>query len=85
MKHPVLFITHFILGGVCYSEVHNKMGEVGRPIIGGRIRLESWEEGGYRVDDKCGSRGEILINTGQLSQGYFSCEGITINWGRGAK
>ena len=51
------------------------MGEVGRPSPGCRIRLESWKEGGYMIDDAVGARGEILINSAQLSQGYFNCQG----------
>ena len=51
------------------------MGQVGRPSPGCRIRLESWHEGGYTIDDAGGARGEILINSAQLSQGYFNCQG----------
>ena len=51
------------------------MGEVGRPVIGTRVRIESWEEGGYLVDDKVGPRGEILISSDQLSPGYYNCTG----------
>jgi long-chain acyl-CoA synthetase len=35
------------------------------------MRLESWEEGGYRVTDSPYPRGEVLIGGDNVSMGYF--------------
>ena len=48
-----------------------KTGNVGPPLVGIDIRLRSWEEGGYRVDDKCGPRGEILVGGNHIAKEYF--------------
>lgn len=36
-------------------------GNVGYPLDGIRVKLASWEEGGYTVDDQPNPRGEILV------------------------
>ena len=38
------------------------------------IKLESWEEGGYTVNDKVGPRGEIVLSGGGVSNGYYKCD-----------
>ena len=37
------------------------------------LKLETWEEGGYTVNDKIGSRGEIILSGGAVSKGYYKC------------
>ena len=38
------------------------------------IMIETWEEGGYTIDDEEGSTGELLIGGGQVAQGYYEHE-----------
>ncbi|XP_015588101.1 long-chain-fatty-acid--CoA ligase 4 isoform X2 [Cephus cinctus] len=46
-------------------------GRVGAPTTVCDIRLENWEEAGYRVTDKPYPRGEILIGGDNVSSGYY--------------
>jgi long-chain acyl-CoA synthetase len=46
-------------------------GRVGAPLGCCDMRLESWEEGGYRVTDSPYPRGEVLIGGDNVSMGYF--------------
>ncbi|XP_053996394.1 fatty acid CoA ligase Acsl3 isoform X2 [Hylaeus anthracinus] len=46
-------------------------GRVGAPTTVCDIRLENWEEAGYRVTDKPYPRGEILIGGKNVSAGYY--------------
>ena len=46
-------------------------GNVGPPMIGVDIKLVSWEEGGYRVDDKCGPRGEVIVGGRHIAKEYY--------------
>jgi len=55
------------------------LGEVGTPGPGVHIKLENWEEGGYRVTDSQGARGEIVISVRCLAQGYYKCSDPTAN------
>lgn len=38
------------------------------------MRLDDWEEGGYTLKDKPNPRGEILIGSSAMSDGYFALE-----------
>ena len=49
-------------------------GRVGRPVPCVDIRLESWEEGNYTVNDKPYPRGEILIGGPNVTIGYLKQE-----------
>lgn len=46
-------------------------GRVGAPTTVCDIRLENWEEAGYRVTDHPHPRGEILIGGDIVSTGYY--------------
>lgn len=46
-------------------------GRVGAPTTVCDIRLENWEEAGYRVTDTPHPRGEILIGGSNVSAGYY--------------
>ncbi|KAJ8674122.1 hypothetical protein QAD02_005384 [Eretmocerus hayati] len=46
-------------------------GRVGAPTTVCDIRLENWEEAGYRVTDTPNPRGEILIGGDNISAGYY--------------
>lgn len=46
-------------------------GRVGAPTTVCDIRLENWEEAGYRVTDTPHPRGEILIGGDNVSDGYY--------------
>lgn len=37
---------------------------------GVKLRLENWEEGDYRVDDQPKARGEMIIGSNMVSDGY---------------
>ena len=39
---------------------------------GVNIRLENWEEGGYRVTDVPRPRGEILVGGDNVTAGYYN-------------
>jgi long-chain acyl-CoA synthetase len=52
--------------------VHDRTtGRVGAPTTVCDIRLENWEEAGYRVTDYPHPRGEILIGGDIVSAGYY--------------
>uniref|UniRef100_A0A2P2I9Z4 long-chain-fatty-acid--CoA ligase n=1 Tax=Hirondellea gigas TaxID=1518452 RepID=A0A2P2I9Z4_9CRUS len=44
---------------------------VGAPNPGSVIKLESWEEGGYRVTDEPHPRGEIIVGGDCVALGYY--------------
>ena len=46
-------------------------GRVGAPTTVCDIKLESWEEAGYRVTDKPHPRGEVVIGGDNVSAGYY--------------
>lgn len=35
------------------------------------MRLENWQEGGYRVDDQPNARGEMIIGSSTVCAGYY--------------
>ena len=46
-------------------------GNVGPPLVGIDIMLKSWEDGGYRINDSCGPRGEIIVGGPHVAKEYF--------------
>lgn len=55
-----------------YLSVHDRTtGRVGAPTTICDIRLENWEEAGYRVKDHPHPRGEIVIGGDIVSAGYY--------------
>ena len=52
----------------------DEIGEVGIAAVGIVIKLESWKEGGYLVNDKEGPRGEILLSSKAVAKGYYKVE-----------
>ena len=46
-------------------------------MAGVKLRLENWEEGGYRVDDQPNARGEIIIGSDMVTDGYYKNEEAT--------
>jgi len=46
-------------------------GTVGPPLQEVDIRIASWEEGGYKVTDSQGPRGEIIIGGGTVAKEYY--------------
>ncbi|XP_003704886.1 acyl-CoA synthetase long-chain isoform X1 [Megachile rotundata] len=53
-------------------DVHDRStGRVGAPTTVCDIRLENWEEAGYRVTDTPHPRGEIVIGGANVSAGYY--------------
>ena len=48
------------------------LGHCGPPNTGTVMKLESWENGGYRVTDKPRPRGEILVGGDCVALGYFN-------------
>jgi long-chain acyl-CoA synthetase len=55
----------------------SKVGHVGRPLPGVRIKLVDWIEGNYTNDDKPNPRGEIVIVSKNVSFGYYKKESLT--------
>ena len=51
----------------------NSLGEVGVAFQDSLLKLETWEEGGYTINDKVGPRGEIILSGGAVSKGYYKC------------
>jgi len=47
-------------------------GRVGPPLQEVDIRLVNWEEGGYRVTDSQGPRGEVVIGGGHVAKEYYN-------------
>ena len=43
------------------------------------LKLETWKEGGYTVNDEIGSRGEIILSGGAVSNGYYNCSSESDN------
>jgi len=48
------------------------LGRVGPPLYGVDIKLVDWEDGGYRVTDAVGPRGEIVIGGLHVAKGYYN-------------
>lgn len=42
-----------------------------------KLRLDDWEEGGYRVNDQPNARGEVIIGSDTVSAGYYLNEEAT--------
>lgn len=49
-------------------------GKAGYPLDGVRIKLASWPEAGYTVEDKPNPRGEILVGGESVANGYYMLE-----------
>ena len=56
---------------VSFLEHDRSTGRVGGPTTICDIRLENWEEAGYRVTDGPYPRGEIVIGGVNVSAGYY--------------
>ena len=68
------------VGGVTLSTAQDmSSGRVGQVLPGVRIKLQDWEEGGYKVFHQTGHgpRGEILIGGSMISSGYYNLQGKT--------
>ena len=62
------------VGGVTLSTAEDlSSGRVGQALPGVRIKLQDWDEGGYKVFHQAGHgpRGEILIGGPMISSGYY--------------
>jgi len=73
-----LGMTEFT-GAVSLGDEYGGLGEVGIPNFNTTVRLEDWEDGGYRVTDKDGPRGEILVSGTCLASGYYKCQDEAAN------
>ncbi|UYV73279.1 ACSL4 [Cordylochernes scorpioides] len=47
------------------------VGNCGAPLPGVEIKLENWEEGGYRVTDQPYPRGEVVVGGPTVADGYL--------------
>lgn len=64
--------------GATFSEYDDPTaGRVGPPLPCGYIKLESWEDGGYRVSDSPMPRGEVVVGGLSITKGYFKNEAKT--------
>ena len=50
----------------------NSVGSVGTPLYGVDVKLVSWQEGGYAIDDITGPKGEIHVGGEHLAAGYYN-------------
>lgn len=66
-----MFPERCVTQGAMISVHDRSTGRVGAPTTVCDIRLENWEEAGYRVTDTPYPRGEILIGGGNVSLGYY--------------
>lgn len=64
-------LTETCAGGTITQVWDRTTGRVGPPIISTEIKLVSWEEGNYTINDKPYPRGEIVIGGPSISLGYF--------------
>ena len=65
------------VGGVTLSTAEDlSSGRVGQALPGVRIKLQDWDEGGYKVFHQTGHgpRGEILIGGPMISSGYYDLQ-----------
>lgn len=67
-------LTETCAGGTLCEAWDQSTGRVGRPVGSAEVKLESWEEGGYTVNDKPNPRGEIIIGGTNVSLGYWKQE-----------
>jgi long-chain acyl-CoA synthetase len=66
-------------GGTIGSDRFNELGECGKPVFGTTFKLESWEEGGYLVNDENGPRGEVIIHSKSVAKGYYNLQDESAN------
>lgn len=67
-------LTETCAGGTLCNDWDQSTGRVGKPIPCCRIKLVSWEEGGYTTNDKPFPRGEIVIGGNHVTMGYLKQE-----------
>lgn len=61
--------------GAAFSESDDpSVGRVGPPLPCCYVKLITWEEGGYRIDDKPMPRGEVVVGGCSITAGYFNNE-----------
>lgn len=60
-------------GTVCRHDDYTT-GRVGPPISCAEIKLVSWEEGGYSINDMPYPRGEVVIGGDHVAMGYYKNE-----------
>ena len=63
--------------GCIMDRFDDSLGRVGAPLLGTRIKLEDWDEGGYKTSDVPNPRGEIVIGGDAISKGYFKLDSQT--------
>lgn len=60
--------------GLLVNVNNEAIGNCGFPLWGVQVRLLDWEEGGYFATDKPHPRGEIVLGSHSVSDGYFNNE-----------
>nr|GME19072.1 long chain acyl-CoA synthetase 8 [Ipomoea batatas] len=61
--------------GAAFSEADDvSIGRVGPPLPCAYVKLISWEEGGYTINDKPMPRGEVAVGGCSVTSGYFNNE-----------
>jgi len=70
-------LTETCAGGTLAHAWDQSTGRVGRPIPCCEIKLVSWEEGGYTINDQPNPRGEIAIGGNHVTMGYLKQEAKT--------
>ncbi|CAG2121259.1 unnamed protein product, partial [Medioppia subpectinata] len=49
-------------------------GLIGAPLHGCKLKLQDWEEGGYRATDKPNPRGELIVSGDFVAKGYYKLD-----------
>ena len=62
---------------LCMDDYDMSRGRCGPPLKDIQIRLEDWEDGGYRATDKPNPRGELVVGGHGVASGYFNNEILT--------
>ena len=53
------------------------VGQVGAPLPMVAIKIRSWDEGNYTIDDAEGPRGEIVVGGDHVAEGYYQMPELT--------
>jgi long-chain acyl-CoA synthetase len=65
-------LTETIAAATASDPNDMRTGQVGPPLVGVNLKLVSWPEGGYTVNDACGPRGEIVLGGNNIAKEYYN-------------
>ena len=62
---------------LCMDDYDMSKGMCGSPLKDVQIRLEDWDDGGYRATDKPNPRGELVVGGHGVASGYYNNDELT--------